>query len=370
MDEEAGHGSGDAVDLQQLYGRVRDNRMLILKVTGAFLLLGLLAAIVHPNEYMSEAVLMPEMKTTGSDASSLLQTYGGILGLGGMSGMGELQEGTIQPEVYPMIVRSPSFIDNLLRREYYFSELDTTLTGYDYFTAHYRPNLFELVANYTIKLPSRIAGPQHPPQLPEWLMEEMELDRPIRLSDRELEIVEKLISRIDVDLNVETGVLLLAVTVPDRAASAQLNRNLIHLLKEFVEEYATQKAKEDLAFSEIQFEQAQNHFDETQQRLAEFLDKNANIQSARVRAEEQKLMAEFDIAYNRYQNVSDRLLEAKVKVQEHTPVFKTIQELNLPVLTARPNRIIMILLFVIFGLFTSFAWIAVTDVRDKLTGKS
>jgi hypothetical protein len=348
---------------------VKDSSGLIKKVVALFFIVGVIAAIINPNEFESRSVLMPETKTSSTDAGNLLQTYGGILGLGGIGGMSDSKEGVIPPQVYPMIVNSPTFIDYLLREEFYFSELDTTISGYEFFEHFYRPTFFELIANYTVKLPSKIFGPQYPPELPDWLAEELTGEILIQLSDRELDIVQKMIDRIDVTLNVETGVLFISILFPDRAASAQVNRNMIHRLKEFVEEYSTQKAKEDLAFTEIQYEQAQQYFDEVQEELATFLDKNVNISSARVRAQEQKLMAEFDIAYNRYQNVSDRLLEAKVNVQENTPVFKTIQEVNVPTTASQPKRVMIIILFVITGFVVSFLMIAVRDVWQSIRYK-
>lgn len=369
IDEEREKTSDNAVDMVELYHTLRDRSGLIKKIVLFFFIAGLAAAIINPNEFLSEAVLMPETKSSSTDAGSLLQTYGGVLGLGGLGSLSEGKEGVIPPQVYPMIVNSPAFIDYTLREEIYFSELDTTITGYKFFEEFYKPTLFELIANYSIKLPSKIFGPQYPPVLPDWLAEEIDAERAIQLSDRELEIVKKMIKRIEVDLNVETGVLNMSILFPDRAAAAQLNRNMIERLKYFVEEYSTQKAKEDLAFTEIQYEQAQQFFDEAQEDLVSFLDKNTNISSARLRGEEQKLMAEFDIAYGRYQNVSDRLLEARVKVQEFTPVFKTIQEINVPTTANQPKRLIIIILSVIAGFVVSFLWIAGADVVQNIKRK-
>ena len=331
-----------------------------------FFVIGLVAAIVNPSEYLSEAVLMPETKSSSTDAGNLLQTYGGVLGLGGLGGLSDMQEGVIPPQVYPMIVSSPSFIDYALKQDYFFSELDLTMSGYTFFEEYYKPTLFGWIANYTIKLPSKIFGPQYPPELPDWLASETDFENSIRLSDRELEIVQKMIDRIEVNLNVETGVLTMSILFPDRAAAAQLNRNMINRLKVFVEEYSTQKAKEDLVFTELQYEQAQEFFDEAQENLVTFLDRNTNITSARVRGQEQRLMAEFDIAYGRYQNVSDRLLEAKVKVQEFTPVFKTIQEINVPTTASQPKRIMLIILAIIFGVVIAFLVVATRDVYNKV----
>lgn len=369
MGEETDPNRKDAVDLVALYRKLISRSGLIKKIVAVFLFFGILAALLSPNEYLSESVLMPELKSSSSEAGSLLQSYGGMFGLGEMSALSSGKEDVIPPQVYPMIVQSPAFQHSLLNEQLYFSDLDTTITGYEYFERHYSPSLHELIADYTIKLPSKIWGPQYPPGLPDRLAADFLEENVIQLSDQQLEIVEKMNNRIEVSLNIESGVLYASALMPDRAASAQLNRNMIAKLKRFVEEYSTQKAKEDLEFAEVQYEQAQEFFEEAQQNLASFLDQNLNLSSARVMAREQRLQAEFDIAYNRFQNVSDRLLEAKVNVQELTPVFKTIQEVNVPVSTHRPHRIFIVLIALISGLFTAFIVIAGIDIYGKVKDK-
>lgn len=369
MDEEYDRNRNDAVSLKELYHTLLYHKKLIKRFLIAFILLGILAAIFTPNYYESEAVLMPEMKSQSSEAGSLLQSYGGFLGLGDVGSLGSGKEGIISPQVYPMIVKSPAFLNIILSDSLYFSEKDTVITGYDYFENLYRPSFFELVGEYTVKLPSKFSPVQYPPTLPEWVRDKMELGSPIQLSDRKLKTIDRLSDQIDVELNIESGVLNVKVVMPDRAAAAQIIGSVINHLKRFVEEYSTQKAKEDLEFAEIQFEQARQYFEEKQEELATFLDQNSNISSARVRSREQKLQAEFDIAYNRYQNVSDKLLEAQVNVQEHTPVFKTIQELNVPATASGPNRPAMVILLAVIGLFLSFIVIAVMDLFSKIRQK-
>lgn len=369
IEEEFDENRSDALDLGELYRTLLENRKIIKWVTAFFFALGILVAIFTPNQYESRVVLMPEMESQGSDAGSLLQSYGGFLGLGELGSLGSMNEGVIPPQVYPMIVQSPSFLHRILSEELYFSELEMTLSGYQYFEEFYRPAFFELLTDYTIKLPSRFSDPQYPPSLPDWVMTRIEVENPIVLSDKQLETIDLVKDRLEVILNVESGVLNISVVMPDRAGAAQFTNRIVSYLKEFLESYSTQKAKEDLEFTELQFDEARSYFDIKQEELATFLDQNSNISSAKVRAQEQKLQAEFDIAYNRYQNVSDKLLEARVKVQESTPVFKTIQELNVPATASQPNRPLLIIFLLALGLFFSFITVAVLDLWQKIGRK-
>ena len=121
--EEWGEGrqSGEQeIDLVELAKHIWDNRSTIYKFVAVGVVLGLAAALLSPKEYQSGATLMPEMPSSQSGASSLLQQYGGLLGMGGSADLG--QDGMIPPMLYPQIVQSLPFQLELLNQEVRFYE--------------------------------------------------------------------------------------------------------------------------------------------------------------------------------------------------------------------------------------------------------
>lgn len=333
------------------------------------MIFGLIIALFSPIEYTSEALLMPEMKSSESSAGDLLESYGGMLGLGDMGSMEMSKEGTIAPEVYPKIVESLSFQHKLLNRDVYFSKLDTTVYGYSYFEDFRNLSLFELFAEYTLKLPEKISSPEPPRQLPDWLRKQFDEDAVVELTSDELEVIQDMQERVSIEFESETGVLTVEAMMPDAIAAAQVNRNVINMLKEFVKSYSTQKAKEDLVFAETQHQQARDRLEEVQGDLASFMDQNMNLATAKSRAQEQRLQAEFDLAYDMYNSVSQQLMEAKMKVQEQTPVFKALQEVNVPMEKSQPQRILILILSFFLGLIISFLFIAGRNVYYTVSQK-
>lgn len=348
---------------------LRDHRRLVGKITGAFVVLGLLVALFSPVEYTSEALLMPEMKSSENSPGDLLESYGGILGLSNLGSMNMSKEGTIAPEVYPKIVKSLIFQHRLLEQDIYFSELDTTVSGYTYFEDIYSRSLFELLIEYTIKLPKKFSSPEPLKTLPEWLRKQFDEEAVVELRGDELEIIKDMKERVEIELSSETGVLTVTAKMPDAVAAAQVNSKVINMLKDFIKSYSTQKAKEDLAFAETQHQQARDRLEEVQEELATFLDQNVNLATAKSRAQEQRLQAEFDLAYNMYNNVSQQLMEAKMKVQEQTPVFKPIQSVDVPIEQSEPRRILILILSFIVGLIASFCFIAGRDIYYTVSQK-
>ena len=293
---------------------------------------------------------MPEMQDSESGAGSLLQNYGGLLGLSGMGSMDLSEEGQISPEVYPKIVQSLTFQSELLDDSLYFSDLDTTLTVHAYFKEWYSPSFFELTKEYTIQLPEKFSSPR---QLSKRLIELFNREELEHVSKEELETIKELRERIFIELDIQTGVMTVTASLPDAAAAAQLCKTTINLLTDYLKNYRTQKAKEDLEFAEEQYQEGRRQFKEAQAALAEFLDKNVNLSTAKAKAQEQLLQAEFDLAYDIYNNVAQKRIEARMKVQEKTPVFKVLQAVNVPLESSGLHPVLILLLAGMVGLIAS-----------------
>jgi hypothetical protein len=338
----------------------------LYQITGAFLVLGILIILVSPKEFQSESLLMPEMQTSESGAGSILQDYGGLFGLSGLGSMDLSQDGTLSPEVYPKIVQSLTFQSELLRNEIYFSDIDTTLNLISYFEKWYSPSFFEMLKEYTLQLPQKFSDSRRLPQDLANLFERENLEH---VSEEELEIIKDLRERVQIQLDVGTGVMTVSATLPDAAAAAQLCKATIGLLTDYLKNYRTQKAKQDLDFAEEQYETGRQRFKEAQAALAEFLDQNVNLSTAKARAQEQLLQAEFDLAYNIYNNVAQKRVEARMRVQEKTPVFKTIQEVNVPLESSGVHPVILLVLFGFGGLTVSIFVVSVKHMYLSLKQK-
>ncbi|MDZ7808047.1 MAG: hypothetical protein U5K71_13160 [Gracilimonas sp.] len=59
--------------------------------------------------------------------------------------------------------------------------------------------------------------------------------------------------------------------------------------------------------------------------LADFRDSNQGALTNRARTQEQQLQSEYDLAFNLYNGLTQEYEQAKLRVQEETPVFKVLQ---------------------------------------------
>lgn len=323
------------------------------------MILGLLIALLAPKEFSTQATLMPESQSAQSGASGLLQQYGGMLGISGSQLQGGGQEGTIPPQLYPNIVQNLPYQVELMNTEVYFSEYDTTATVHDFFNEIHSPSVFGYVKKYTIGLPGQVielfeSKEQNVKPLPK----KVDRDSVLSLTKEQMKTVEKLRERLLISVDQETGVLTLRSEFPDPQAAAEIGQIGIRLLKEHVKEYRTEKARQNLEFVQEQVEEARKRFEEAQNKLAEFRDSNQNLATAKAQSREQELQSQYDLTFNLYNSLSQRQEQAKLDLQEETPVLSVLQPVSVP-LEDNTSGFLILIVSGILGCGIGVGWILV-----------
>jgi uncharacterized protein involved in exopolysaccharide biosynthesis len=361
-----GHGipDDDEIDLMELAKKIWAGRWTIIKITSVFIFLGVFWALFSAEEFESDALLMPEIQTEeAGGASQLLQRFGGAFGIGGGA---SIQAGTIPPQIYPQIVNSITFQLELLEQDLYFREYDVTTTWPDFLENHYSKPITAYITEYTIRLPFTILGGVKslfaPDEEDSLLSEDVLEEEYISLSQEEFEIIKQLRERIAVSQDEETGLLTTRVKLQDARAAAEMNRFLINLLKEYVTEYRVEKARQNLEFAEQQKNEAEARFRETQMALAEFQDRNVSISTARAQTELERLQDEKNLALNVYQSLAQRVEEARLNLQEQTPIFSEVQPANVPTERSEPKRGMMVIVFTLLGGILSVGWVLIAPL--------
>jgi uncharacterized protein involved in exopolysaccharide biosynthesis len=357
----------DEIDLIELAKTIWDNRKTIYKFVAVGAVLGLLVALLSPKEYVSSATLMPEYATESSTggASRLLQQYGGLIGLSG--GTYNSSSNAIRVDLYPQIVSSLSFQDKLARQEFYFADYDTMASVYDYYLEINSPGFFGAIAKYTIGLPGVIIKA---------LKGEEDIrssnfnigDEIVRLSKKEMGVIKNLRERVNASLDEESGIISVSVKMRDPELAAKMTKYAIEELTLYLTDYRTEKVLIDLDFVETQLASAKERFEEAQLNLADFDDSNQGNLTARARTERQRLQSEYDIAVNVYNTLTQQYEEAKLKVQEETPVFKVLQPVQVPVNDETSGSMVLFV-FVLLSGIASLGWIFLSKLIMSVNQK-
>lgn len=354
----------DEIDILELAKTIWDKRMFIIKVVGIGAILGVVVALFSPKEYKSTATLMPEYSTESQGgASSLLRQYGGLLGVSG--GSYASNSNAIRVDLYPNIVQSTNFQLKLMDEPFYFSDLDVEATLFEYYTELNSPGVLSIIKSYTIGLPGKILGAILPKkELMTTVPGEAKESMVLNLSKDEVAVINTLRQKITASLVEESGIVSVSVTLPDNVAAAAVTEYTITELTEYLTEYRTEKVLRDLTFVEEQLATAEARFEEAQLTLAEFRDSNQGTLSAKAQTEEQRLNSEYQIAFNLYNGLTQQYEEAKLKVQEETPMFKTLEAVQVP-LEDETSGAMILLVFIMLSGIGSVGWIFVHPLIEQ-----
>ena len=139
---------------------------------------------------------------------------------------------------------------------------------------------------------------------------------PFRLKPDENRIAEALGQRVMVAVDKKNSLVTLSVTMQDPLVSATVADTVMHNLQTYVTDYRTNKARNDLEFTQQLYDESQRDYYGAQQRYARYMDANQNVVRRAVRTEQERLENEMTLAYNIYNQMAQQLQVAKAKVQE------------------------------------------------------
>jgi len=360
----------DEISLLDILLVLARNKMLILKTTGVFVLLGLLIAVFSAAEYTSSSRLIRE--TTEAASANL----GGLASLGRGLGLsiGGATEG-LTAEAYPDILTSREVRLAVIRNRYYFRDVRDTLTLTAYLEQ--RKGFFSKAVNtvqeYTIGLPGKIlsaikGGDEYVPIATSG-------GQLVYPTEEEEDAMEAVSNWLSVNVDQETGIMSIRVTTHDALLSAQIAESFINHLTERVRAIRTQKARENLEFVEGRFDEARQELEQAEQALAQFRDRNQNISTARLQTELDRYQRQVTFASQLYSDLQAQLTQAQIELQRSEPVITVVESPVPPREKSGPNRKLIVILSLFlgggFGIGLAFVMQFVGNVEsdDEESGK-
>lgn len=366
--------SEDEIDLVELVQKIWAERWLIAKFVAVGAVLGVLFALLTPKEYVSTAKLMPEYSSeSGGGASSLLKRFGGLAGIDVSTY--NANSNAIQVTLYPDIVQSLSFQHELAQQTFYFAELDSSATLYDYYLELAQPGFLATLKKYTIGLPGLIIGSifSEDPVKTHNYASQPDASQPggseiISLPKDKMNIIGSLRGNISANLDEKSGIITVSAKFGDPNLAAQVAKYTIEALTAYLVEYRTEKVLRDLRYLEAQLADAEGRFKKAQDALADFRDSNRGTLTNRAQTEEERLTSEYNLSFSIYNSLSQQREQAKLKVQEETPVFKVLQPVLVPVDDETSGAMILIVWVMLSGI-VSIGWIFGKEFVTNFTSR-
>ena len=357
----------EEIDLVEVVRKLWKNRKLILKITVVFMVLGVLVALFSPKEYTAGCTMVPQSgdKKVCGNLSGLASMVG--INLGGASG-GEV----LSPTIYPKIVASIPFKKDLMVTPLKFEGYAQPITLLDYYTKdeYQKFSLGHAIVKYTVGLPGVIMSAIRGEDTTRISAGKGSAIQ--SLSKDEKKMAEMLNKMISLNVNDKDGYVQLSASLGEPLAVAQLAERAQELLQTYITDFKIEKVKSNLTFVEQQYDAAKKRYEKMQDSLARFRDANKSFSSAVAKTQEEALTNEYNLTYSVYSELAKQMEQAKIAVNETTPILTIVEPVVVPMERSKPKRGLICVLFTFLGGFagvgTVLALPFVADVfgNDKL----
>ncbi|MDF7820165.1 Wzz/FepE/Etk N-terminal domain-containing protein [Runella sp. MFBS21] len=281
--------------------------------------IGAASSFLIQKEFVSQAKLLPEISAGSS--SKLSGGLGALAGLAGID-LGSVNSlDAVRPDLYPNIIQSTPFALHILKQKAYVSEFSKIMPLEDY-----------LKAKQKSWFSSNTKQPQRK------LLDPQNLSKSLELDAYEDALVKTIFARISASFDRKTSIITISVKMPDPVLAANIANLTLEYLKNYVTNYRTEKAKIDLSFVEKQVSVAKKRYQNAETALANFQDKNRFLILQTAKIQESRLNSEFSTAQSIYNDLNRQYEQAKIKVQEVTPVFNVYEPPRIPLIRSEPKR--------------------------------
>lgn len=336
------------IDLLDLFRNIWAGRKRIVKYVVIGALVGLVIGFSIPKTYVTTIKLAPESKAAGVSS-------GGMAGLAAMAGINlNANSGTegITSAIFPDIVKSTPFLLE-------FAGIPVTLAPKKAGVPGERMTLFEYVTEHQKKAWWKYAT-AFPAQAVGWVLslgrDKTEMPLPpadsvdvFRLPGAYKGFVGALGGMLSVEEDKKSSMLEAKVTMQDPLVSAVVADSLVSKLQRYMTAYRTQKTRHDLEQNIRQNAEAQARYYETEDRLADAIDRNRNISSESLRVRIERLRNERNLAYNVWSQTASQVELTKIKLQEETPIATVVEPAIIPDHAAAPRKMMILVGFAFLG---------------------
>jgi uncharacterized protein involved in exopolysaccharide biosynthesis len=313
------------IDWMDILRRIIAIRKTLYKAAGVGVVLGIIIALSIPKQYTVTVTLSPEMG--GDKTSGLASLASSFLGGGTSNSSNDALNVTLAPD----IVASTPFIIELFntRVQTLNGELDTTLVTYldeqkqpwwGYIKAAPSMAIGAFKSLFTEKTDSATTL------------------NPFQLTEKEAAKVKELRQSILAEADKKTAMTTITVTMQDPKVTAIVADSVVAKLQQYIIDYRIKKAKEDCAYLEELYKERQQEYYEAQSKYAHYFDSNRNIALQSVRAEQERLQNDMNLAYQVYSQVAQQLQVARAKIQEEKPVFAVVEPASIPLQPSGASR--------------------------------
>ena len=308
---------------------------------------GLVVAFSIPREYSTSVKLAPELGNNQKISGSL----GAMAAMVGIGGANQGGSDAVNPTLYPDVVSSVPFLVGLFNVPVENIDGDLKVTLREYVEDDLRSPWWSTIIGFPFKLLGMLRGGDDEENIPGKATDTF------KLTKKEDQVVQALQRRISASVDTKTSVITISVMMQDPLVSATLADTVVNRLQEYITDYRTNKARQDLEYAELLNEEAKGNYYKAQQEYADYLDRNNGVILHSAQTTRERLQNEATLAFNLYNQTAQQVQVAKAKVQENTPVYATVTPATVPIKPTSPRKPLILVGFIFLAFVACSAWI-------------
>lgn len=356
-----------SINFSEIYGALKKYKILIAATALFFAGLGAVYSLTLNNEYEASVKMVPE--SADSKSGGMAGGLGGLSSLAGLAGInigGATGVDAIQPAMYPNIVESIPFLQELIRAKIYNPKIKKYQVLANYLKEHQ--------SNAPIKLydSEKLAEEKAKKELSDADLKDLNIPTTpgqtidfINIDLKEAHILNKLKSYIKVEVDKKTMFLTITCTLQNPIIAANLTSLVQNQLTRYIVNYRTEKVRKEMEFLISRQSEAKKRYDQALFTFSNYKDQNRNRFLNVAKTQEKKLQYEVDLSFNLYSSITTQLSEAQIKVQKETPIFKVLEPAQVPLSRSSPKRSLITIGAMFIGIFVSLLIVFFKSVNLK-----
>jgi len=329
------------IRLSDIIQFLKDSRQTVIIITFITVIIGVLYALNKPNLYTSKVTVLPEIQPKAGGSLAGLGTLAGLAGfnLDNINGTD-----AIRPDLYPDVLQSVPFGLHMLNQRVYVQELGREMTIKDFLSDTSNKTLIGKLSLYLFK------------NEPETVLKitPKNSNQTLQLTKQEEEYIKQIQNSVSAFFDKKSGFITVSAVSTDPVVAAGLARLSLEYLTDYITSYRTEKAQKQVTFLGNQVRDAKDRYQSAEYALMNYRDRNRSLFLNTAKIEEQRLQADFILAQTVYNDLSKQLEQAKIRVAEESPVFKTLEPPRVPLVKSGPKRTLMVIGFFALGIFLGF----------------
>lgn len=337
----------DEIDLVQLVRTLWNQRRVVIYTTIIAVGIGLMVALLSPVKYTASATLLPQTET-----KSNLGNLGGLASLAGINLSSMMGDATgIQPELYPRVVNSYPFLNDLVHEPFTFEKESAPVSLYEKRLADSIPGIGSTILKYTLRLPWTLKNALSGKEVSATKSlsgRDMEVTV---LTEEEMELLEETSGDIKVEVDNKTGLVSISAELGEPLLTAQVTQKTVELLQKYIINYKTKQVRDNLEFIDARHTEKKREFEAAQRAFFDYRDRHRNMVTERADARFQELSDAYDLAAEVYKNLAQQREQAEIAVKKETPAFSVIEPVKVPLKKSAPRRSLIMVVSVFLGGF-------------------